>query len=95
MTELKKKKKTIKEAIPVAKKIEESVVKSSPVKKEIPVVDSIEVAPQTRPRPTKRIKATTTTKGIVGNYQFNIVRGEIYVFPDNVANFLIQQNKAF
>ena len=103
MTEPKKskKKKTIPEAIPIAKKIEKAVVKPTkpseavavPLKarsKEIPVVVA-----NKRPPQTIRVKATTNARGIYCGYRYEIELGKIYTFPDYVANFLIEQNKAF
>jgi|13_taG_2_1085334.scaffolds.fasta_scaffold78718_2 hypothetical protein len=103
MTEPKKsKKKTIKEAIPIAKKIEKSVVKATkpseavavPIKarsKEVPVV----IANGKRPPQTMRVKAIANTRGVCVDYRYEIIKGEVYTFPDYVAKFLIEQNKAF
>jgi hypothetical protein len=104
MTELKKskkKKKTIAEAIPIAQKIEKAVFKPTrpseaiavPLKsrsKEVPVVVA-----NKRPAQTMRIKAIANARGVCGGYRYEVVQGEVYVFPDYVARFLIQQNKAF
>jgi len=99
MTEPKKskKKKTIKQAIPIAKSIA-SVVKSKPseaievvLKAETPVV----IASKKRPPQTMRVKAIANARGVCVDYRYEIIKGEVYTFPDYVAKFLIEQNKAF
>jgi len=71
--------------------------------KELPKVDRssketqelprVEVAKVATPARVVRVKATTTIRGVVGNFSYNIVAGEVYSLPENVASWLAERGR--
>jgi len=77
------------------KKVDEPVVPPAPVdapKQEIQEV-ALEQA-RTSPNRSVRIKATATVRGVFRNIRYDIRSGEVYTFPEDMANWLIGQGRA-
>lgn len=79
-------------AAPVADELEKAAVIEDPAPKKEPAVE-VAVAAPAADRPTK-IKATTTMRGQVGKYIYNIKAGETYTLPASVAHWLIGKGRA-
>lgn len=56
-------------------------------------IPTIDVATAKRPIKTVRVKATKTIRGVVGNFRYNIVAGEVYSLPENVASWLSERGR--
>lgn len=76
---------------PVAAKVKEvKVVEPEPAQ-----VEENLATPRTKPNRTKRIKATASVRGQFHNIRYEIKAGEIYTFPEALANWLIECGRAF
>lgn len=79
------------------RKIEPKVDPPKPVKPEKvekvkeEVVDV--VAPLTKPVRNVRVKATATVRGVYHNMRYSIKEGEIYTFPEEMANWLMSSGR--
>lgn len=47
-----------------------------------------------RPVKNVKVKATATVRGVYGNMRYEIRQGEVYVFSEEMANWLIGQGRA-
>jgi hypothetical protein len=48
----------------------------------------------TSPNRSVRIKATASVRGVFGNMRYAIEAGQVYTFPEGLANWLIEQGRA-
>lgn len=65
----------------------------SPPKVKEEVVEVVEAA-MTSPNRSVRIKATASVRGVFGNMRYAIEAGQVYTFPEGLANWLIEQGRA-
>lgn len=58
--------------------------------------EKVKAVPVAKAAPTKnvKIKATASVRGVFNNLRYEIVAGEVYTFPQALAELLISQGRA-
>jgi hypothetical protein len=96
-----RKKKSTDEVKEVAQEIASVVIAERP-KVDVPKAKEVEEKPKikevkvakTSPTKNVRIKATTSMRGQFNNLKYEIKSGEVYTFPESLANWLIELGRA-